>query len=93
MAVGNITSADQVNTLLLQGRADLVALARPHLTDPYFTLRAAAQHNYREQFWPNPYLPGRNQLYRLAEREQAELREMRQALKTPSHEIREGDEG
>ena len=42
MCVGNITTADQVNTILAAGRADLVALARPHLADPYFTLRAAA---------------------------------------------------
>ena len=91
MAVGNITTADQVNTILLQGRADLVALARPHLTDPYFTLRAAAEQGYRGQHWPPPYPPGRNQLYRLAEREQAELREMRLRLRPPSHEV--GDEG
>jgi anthraniloyl-CoA monooxygenase len=89
MAVGNITTADQVNTILLQGRADLVALARPHLTDPYFTLRAAAQYGYRDQCWPNQYLPGRNQLYRLAEREQAELRDMRRQLKPPSHAVKE----
>jgi anthraniloyl-CoA monooxygenase len=91
MAVGNITNADQVNTILLQGRADLVALARPHLSDPYFTLRAAAQHNYRGQHWPQPYHPGRNQIYRLAEREQAELRDMKLRLRPPSHEVK--DEG
>jgi anthraniloyl-CoA monooxygenase len=88
MAVGNITTADQVNTILLQGRADLVALARPHLTDPYFTLRAAAEQNYRGQHWPPPYFPGRNQIYRLAEREQAELRDMKLRLRPPSHEVR-----
>lgn len=87
MAVGNITSADQVNTLLLQGRADLVALARPHLSDPYFTLRAAAEQGYGGQHWPQPYLPGRSQIYRLAEREQAELRDMRLRLRPPSHEV------
>ena len=42
MCVGAITTADQVNTILAAGRADLVALARPHLVDPYFTLQAAA---------------------------------------------------
>jgi anthraniloyl-CoA monooxygenase len=88
MSVGAITTPDQVNTILLQGRADLVALARPHLSDPYFTLRASAQYNYQEQFWPNPYHSGKSQAFRLAEREQAELNEMRQALKPPSHEIR-----
>jgi len=42
MCVGNITTPDQVNTILAAGRADLVALGRPHLVDPSFTLRAAA---------------------------------------------------
>src|SRR3712207_9581478 len=42
MCVGNITTADQVNTILAAGRADLVALGRPHLVDPFFTLKAAA---------------------------------------------------
>ncbi len=52
MAVGNITDADQVNGILAAGRADLVALARPHLADPYFTLHAAAQLGYDAQPWP-----------------------------------------
>jgi anthraniloyl-CoA monooxygenase len=42
MCVGAITTADQVNTIIAAGRADLVALARPHLVDPFFTMRAAA---------------------------------------------------
>jgi anthraniloyl-CoA monooxygenase len=42
MCVGSITTADQVNTIIAAGRADLVALGRPHLTDPSFTLHAAA---------------------------------------------------
>ena len=89
MAVGNITTADQINTILLQGRADLVALARPHLTDPYFTLRSAAEYDYRGQYWPPPYYAGRNQLYRLAEREQAELRDMKLRLRPPSNEVKD----
>ena len=44
MCVGNITTADQVNTILAAGRADLVALGRPHLANPNFTLQAAAQY-------------------------------------------------
>src|SRR5436190_1185818 len=42
MCVGAITAADQVNTIIAAGRADLVALARPHLADPYFSMKAAA---------------------------------------------------
>ncbi|MEO6300939.1 MAG: bifunctional salicylyl-CoA 5-hydroxylase/oxidoreductase [Paracoccaceae bacterium] len=68
MAVGNITEADQVNGILLAGRADLVALARPHLSDPYWTLHAATQLGDTETQWPLPYLPGRDQARRLAER-------------------------
>jgi anthraniloyl-CoA monooxygenase len=89
MSVGNITTPDQVNTILLQGRADLVALARPHLMDPYFTLHAAAHYDYRGQYFPNQYLTGRNQLYRLQEREREQQKEMRLKLKPPSHEVRE----
>ena len=48
MAVGNITDADQVNAILAGGRADLVALGRPHLADPFWTLHAAAQLGYRD---------------------------------------------
>jgi anthraniloyl-CoA monooxygenase len=68
MAVGNITDADQVNSIIAAGRADLVALARPHLSDPYFTLHAAAQLGYDEQHWPEQYLPGRDQYLRTLRR-------------------------
>jgi anthraniloyl-CoA monooxygenase len=63
MAVGAVTTADQVNTLLLSGRADLVALARPHLADPYFTLRAAAEADFRGIGWPVQYHSGAAQLH------------------------------
>jgi anthraniloyl-CoA monooxygenase len=68
MAVGNITTADQVNTLVAAGRADLVALARPHLADPYFSLHAAAESGFRGVSWPKQYLSGAQQLYMLNER-------------------------
>jgi anthraniloyl-CoA monooxygenase len=68
IAVGNIYEPDHVNSILLAGRADLVCLARPHLTDPYWTLHAAATLGDRDEKWPDPYIPGRDQLYRLAER-------------------------
>ncbi|MES0211420.1 bifunctional salicylyl-CoA 5-hydroxylase/oxidoreductase [Mesorhizobium sp. M0028] len=71
MAVGNIYEPDHVNSILMAGRADLVALARPHLADPYWTLHAAVTLGDRGVKWPDPYLPGRDQLYRLAEREAA----------------------
>jgi anthraniloyl-CoA monooxygenase len=68
MAVGNITDADHVNSILMAGRADLVCLARPHLADPYWTLHAAARLGYAGEAWPKPYLAGRDQLHRLAAR-------------------------
>ncbi len=68
MAVGNITDSDQVNAILAGGRADLVALGRPHLADPFWTLHAAAQLGYHEAAWPAQYLPGKDQLERLAAR-------------------------
>ena len=68
MAVGNIYEPDHVNSILLAGRADLVCLARPHLADPYWTLHAAAALGDRDVKWPDPYLAGRDQLYRLSER-------------------------
>lgn len=73
MAVGNITDPDQVNSILTAGRADLVALARPHMIDPMWTLRAAAQANYRDQWVPPQYLGGMAQLARTFQRE-AEMR-------------------
>ena len=71
MAVGNIYEPDHVNSILMAGRADLVCLARPHLSDPYWTLHAAVTLGDRGVKWPDPYLPGRDQLYRLAERDAA----------------------
>ena len=73
MAVGNIYEADHVNSILMAGRADLVCLARPHLADPYWTLHAGAAIGDRQADWPLPYLPGRDQAWRLAEREAEQL--------------------
>ena len=70
MAVGNVTEADQVNAIVAAGRADLVALGRPHLADPAWTLHAAAQLGYTGAEWPVQYLPGKSQLERLIARAQ-----------------------
>jgi anthraniloyl-CoA monooxygenase len=58
IAVGGIASVDDVNTILLAGRADLVALARPHLVDPYWTLNAAIDLEWGGHAWPVQYLKG-----------------------------------
>ena len=70
MAVGNIYESDHVNSILAAGRADLVALARPHLIDPMWTLRAAAGQDYRRVHVPPQYLGGMAQLARNLQREQ-----------------------
>ncbi len=64
MAVGNIYEPDHVNSIIAAGRADLCALGRPHLADPYWTLHAAAQLGYAGMEWPVQYLPGKSQLER-----------------------------
>jgi anthraniloyl-CoA monooxygenase len=68
IAVGAITEADQVNGIIAAGRADICALARPHLSDPNWTLHAAAQLGYTGQRWPVQYLTGKQQLERLMQR-------------------------
>jgi anthraniloyl-CoA monooxygenase len=72
IAVGNITDIDQVNSIITAGRADLVSLGRPHLSDPNWTLRAAAEMGWREQEWPPQYYTGKQQLERLMERAKAD---------------------
>ena len=70
MAVGNIYEADHANSILMAGRADLVAVGRPHLSDPYWTLHQATAIGDRAATdWPSPYEAGRDQSWRLADRE------------------------
>lgn len=85
IAVGNITTWDQVNTILAAGRADLVALARPHLTNPHFTLAASAFYGFEAQRWPEPYATAKEQAFRLSARERAEAEQLREAAKPRRH--------
>jgi anthraniloyl-CoA monooxygenase len=64
MAVGNIFEPDHVNSILAAGRADLCALARPHLVDPFWTLRAAAELGWAGLAAPVQYRAGQQQLAR-----------------------------
>jgi anthraniloyl-CoA monooxygenase len=59
MAVGAISGADQCNTILAAGRADLCAMARPHLQNPAITLDASARYQFFDQKWPDQYLPAK----------------------------------
>ena len=56
MTVGGIAGIDHANTVIGAGRADLCAIARAHLADPYLTLRAAKEYGVRDFPWPPQYL-------------------------------------
>lgn len=64
IAVGNIFDGDHVNTIIAAGRADLCAIARPHLADPAWTLHEAAKQGYSDITWPKQYISGKQQLER-----------------------------
>jgi anthraniloyl-CoA monooxygenase len=85
MCVGAITTADQVNTIIAAGRADLVALARPHLVDPYFAMRAAAWYGAPAVHCPPQYLAGKEQIFRNSVRDREELKELRIKAKPKGH--------
>jgi anthraniloyl-CoA monooxygenase len=69
--------ADQANSIIAAGRADLCAIARPHLADPAWTLHEAAKLQSRAVDWPRQYLSGRDQLYReIAEAKRARANTM-----------------
>jgi anthraniloyl-CoA monooxygenase len=74
MAVGAISEADHVNSIIAAGRADLCAIARPHLANPAWTLTEAARIAYAGPIgleWPRPYLSGKSQLEREFERQRS----------------------
>ena len=61
IAVGSISEADHVNSILAAGRADLCALARPHLADPAWTLHEAARIGITSLSWPKQYQTAKGQ--------------------------------
>jgi anthraniloyl-CoA monooxygenase len=69
IAVGSIYEADHANGIIASGRADLCAVARPHLANPAWTLAEAAKIGYTDVAWPRQYLAGKLQLERNLERE------------------------
>jgi anthraniloyl-CoA monooxygenase len=62
IAVGAISEADHVNSIIASGRADLCAVARPHLANPAWTLTEAAKIGFNELAWPTPYQAGKPQM-------------------------------
>ena len=85
MCVGAITTADQVNTIVAAGRADLVALARPHLVDPAFTMKAAAWYGAKAIACPPQYRAGRDQLFRESDRASKDLTDLKLKAKPKTH--------
>ena len=71
IAVGAISEADHVNSIIAAGRADLCAVARPHLSNPAWTLTEAAKIGYSPIVWPKPYVAGKAQMESLFAREKA----------------------
>ena len=71
IAVGAISEADHVNSIIAAGRADLCAIARPHLANPAWTLMESARIGYTEVAWPKQYRAAKSQLERNLERERA----------------------
>jgi anthraniloyl-CoA monooxygenase len=71
IAVGAISEADHANSILAAGRADLCAVARPHLANPAWTLTEAAKIGYTQISWPKPYFAGKAQMEAIFAREKA----------------------
>jgi anthraniloyl-CoA monooxygenase len=72
IAVGAISEADHVNSIIAAGRADLCAVARPHLANPAWTLTEAAKIGYTPQAWPKQYRSAKPQMESIFQREKAQ---------------------
>jgi len=83
IVAGNITTADQANTLVAAGRTDIVAMARPIMNEPHLVLSAAAHYGHRKQYWPPQYLSGKPAAEALARQANEELLELRHDARPP----------
>ncbi len=93
MAVGAITEPAQVNTILHTRRADLVALARPHLWNPMFANQAAAWYGARTGTWPPQYQSGRDQAFRELAKARADKLALQRKARPARHLEASGDLG
>jgi anthraniloyl-CoA monooxygenase len=87
ITAGTIQDIDQINTILLNGRADLVALGRPLLLDTNFVRNAQAYEQFQANDIPNPYKMGVSHLYQLKASERKQAEEMKKALKPKSNKL------
>ena len=85
ITAGYIQDIDQINTILLNGRADLIALGRPLLLDANFVRTAQAYEQFKATDIPNQYLAGISHLYPLKATERKSVENMKKALKPESH--------
>lgn len=85
ITAGYIQDIDQINTIILNGRADIVALGRPLLLDPYFVRNAQAYENFEATDIPNQYKMGISHLYPLKASERKQTDGMKKALKPKSN--------
>ena len=81
LVAGNIFDWDQVNTIVGAGRSDLVALARTHLYNPYFTQQAAAYYGVEDIVWPDQYMSAKFAAFRQFERSRSQMEELREQAK------------
>lgn len=85
ITAGYIQDIDQINTILLNGRADIVALGKPLLLDPYFVRNAQAYEGFQTKDIPKPYQMGISHLYPLKGSERKQMEAMKKALKPKSN--------
>ncbi|MVO08219.1 bifunctional salicylyl-CoA 5-hydroxylase/oxidoreductase [Flavobacterium sp. TP390] len=85
ITAGYIQDIDQINTILLNGRADIVALGRPLLLDPYFVRNAQAYEGFQTNDIPKSYQMGMSHLYPLKESERKQMESMKKVLKPKSN--------
>ena len=85
ITAGYIQDIDQINTIILNGRADLVALGRPLLLDPYFVRNAQAYEQFEPNDIPNQYKMGISHLFPLKANERKQMEGMKKALKPKSN--------
>jgi anthraniloyl-CoA monooxygenase len=84
IVAGNITTADQANTLVAAGRTDIVAFGRAIMNEPHFVLAAAAHYGHTGQHWAPQYAAGKFMAEMQADKDNAEMLELRRAAKPPN---------
>jgi anthraniloyl-CoA monooxygenase len=84
IVAGNVTTADQANTLIAAGRTDIVAFGRCIMNEPHFVLKAAAHYGHVNQQWAPLYMSGKMLAEILASKKNEEMLELRTAAKPPN---------